>query len=193
MIIGVLGMQGNLEEHIVSTVGAMHKQGIDGRVVLVRDVEDLRKSDALIITGGESTTMWKLLRKARLFDELKAYRKPIFGTCAGMILLAKSGSDADSKKTGQEFLGKLDAVVNRNAFGRQRESFSVDLDMDGIDNFHAVFIRAPAIESAGRGVEVLAEYDSKIVAAKQGNILVTAFHPELTDDTRVHELFLRMV
>lgn len=192
MIIGVLGVQGNLEDHIVSTVSAMHKQGIDGRVVLVRDREDLRKSDALIITGGESTTMWKLLRKAQLFNELKAYRRPIFGTCAGMILLAKGGM-ADSQKTGQEFLGKLDAIVNRNAFGRQRESFSVDLDVNNISSFHAVFIRAPAIESVGKGVEVLAEYGGKIVAARQGDILVTAFHPELTDDSRVHELFLRMV
>ncbi len=192
MIIGILGMQGNLEEHIIATVAAMRKQGTKGKVILVRDEQDLRRTDALIITGGESTTMWKLLKKAGLFSRLKKYKKPIFGTCAGLILLSKSGK-GDSEKTGQEFLGKMDAIVNRNAFGRQRESFSINLDINGIDGFHAVFIRAPAIEKVGENVEVLAEYGGKIVAARQGDILVTAFHPELTDDTRVHELFLRMV
>jgi 5'-phosphate synthase pdxT subunit len=136
--------------------------------------------------------MWKLLEHTLLFWELQKYGKPIFGTCAGMILLAKSGSDSDSKKTGQQFLGKIDAVVNRNAFGRQVDSFSVDIPFAG-KPFHAVFIRAPAIESVGHGVEVLSTYKDKIVAARQGNVLVTAFHPELTDDSRVHEYFLSMV
>ncbi len=192
MIIGVLGMQGNLEEHIAATEEAFGRRGMDGRLLLVRCPDDLLRTDALIISGGESTTVWKLLREAELWGPLKAYGKPIFGTCAGLILLSKSGR-GDAGRTGQEFLGKLDAKVNRNAFGRQRESFSVDLDIGGIKNFHTVFIRAPAIEEAGKGAEVLAEYEGKIVAARQGGVLATAFHPELTDDTRVHELFLEMV
>ncbi len=194
MIIGVLGVQGNLEEHIAATKDALLKLGKKGDVILVRNKAGLDKTDGLIISGGESTTMWKLLKKTGLFEDLKKYKKPIFGTCAGLILLAKSASesDKDSKKTGQEFLGKLDIVVNRNAFGRQVDSFSVDIDFAG-KPFNAVFIRAPAIERVGRKVHVLARYGNKIVAARQGNIIVTAFHPELTNDTRVHEFFIRTV
>jgi len=191
MIVGVLGMQGNLEEHMTAIVSAFEKLNIRGSVIIVRDKADLQRTNMLIISGGESTTMWKLLKKTGLFEELLRYKKPIFGTCAGLILLAKSGI-GDSEKTGQEFLGKIDAVVDRNAFGRQKDSFSVDLEFNGRP-FHAVFIRAPAIESVGRGVQVLAKYKDKIVAARQGNILVTAFHPELTDDTRIHEYFLKSV
>lgn len=184
-------MQGNLEEHMTAIVSAFEKLNLKGSVTIVRDKSDLQRTNALIISGGESTTMWKLLDKTGLFEELQKYKKPIFGTCAGLILLAKSGI-GDSKKTGQGFLGKIDAVVNRNAFGRQKDSFSLDLEFSGRP-FHAVFIRAPAIESVGKGVQVLARYKDKIVAARQGNILVTAFHPELTDDTAVHEYFLKSV
>lgn len=191
MIIGVLGVQGNLEEHTASTIEAMQKLGIEGKVIWVRDKDELAQTDALIISGGESTTMWKLLKKIDLFKELQDYDKPIFGTCAGLILLAKKGL-RDSEKTGQEFLKRIDAVVNRNAFGRQKESFSVDLDFDG-KPFNAVFIRAPAMEEIGEDVEVLAEYKNKIVAARAGKVLVTAFHPELTNDTRVHEYFLKLL
>lgn len=191
MIVGVLGIQGNLEEHTASTIEAMEKLDIDGKVIWVRDKEELAQTDGLIISGGESTTMWKLLKRTGLFKELQDYDKPIFGTCAGLILLANKGL-RDSEKTGQEFLKRIDAVVNRNAFGRQKESFSVDLDFDG-KPFHAVFIRAPAIEEVGPEVEILAKYKDKIVAARQDKTLVTAFHPELTDDTRVHEYFLKLV
>lgn len=192
MIIGVLGMQGNLEEHIEAAIAAMAKLGIKGSVEIVKDRGDLERSSCLIISGGESTTMWKLLKKTGLFEELRKYKRPIFGTCAGMILLAKSGSDEDSKKTGQEFLGKIDTTVNRNAFGRQKDSFATDVDFNG-KKVPAVFIRAPSIASAGKGVQILSKYGGMIVAAKQGNILVTAFHPELTGDTSVHEYFLGMV
>lgn len=191
MIIGILGMQGNLEEHMIAVVKAFDKRNIRGSVIIVRDKSDLKRTNALIISGGESTTMWKLLKRTELFDELKNYNKPIFGTCAGMILLSKSGV-GDSEKTGQEFLGKLDAVVNRNAFGRQKDSFSVDIEFKG-KPFHAVFIRAPAMEPIGKGIEILARYNGKIVAARQGKILVTAFHPELTEDTRIHEYFLKLL
>lgn len=192
MIIGVLGMQGNLEEHEAALRKALSNLGLKGSTIRVKSKADLNTTDALVISGGESTTMWKLLKKTGLFEDLRKYKRPIFGTCAGLILLAKGGSDEDSKKTGQEFLGKIDAIVNRNAFGRQVDSFSVDIDFDG-KPFHAVFIRAPAIEKTSKTVEILAECKNKIVAARQGNILVTAFHPELTDDTRVHEYFLRLI
>jgi 5'-phosphate synthase pdxT subunit len=190
MIIGILGIQGNLEEHEEATRRAMSNLSLPGETLRVKNKEDLSSTDALIISGGESTTMWKLLKEYKLFDELRKYKKPIFGTCAGMILLSKSGSGSDSQKTGQEFLGKMDTIVNRNAFGRQKDSFSVNLDINGIDNFEAVFIRAPAIEKAGKEVEILAKHRGRIVAAQQGNILVTAFHPELTGDIRVHGYFL---
>ena len=192
MIIGILGMQGNLEEHEASLKKAMSGLGISGQTIRVRSKADLQKTDGLVISGGESTTMWKLLKKTGLFSELRKYKKPAFGTCAGLILLANSGSDKDSAKTGQEFLGKMDVTINRNAFGRQVDSFSVDIPFAG-KPFHAVFIRAPAIEKTGKGVEVLATYKNKIVAARQGNVLATAFHPELTEDTRVHEYFLRLI
>ncbi len=191
MIIGVLGIQGNLEEHETATLKAMEKLRIEGSVIRVKDKETLAKTDGLIISGGESTTMWKLLRKTNLFEELQTYKKPIFGTCAGLIILAHHGSK-DSEKTGQEFLSCINAKVNRNAFGRQRDSFSVDIEFDNRP-FHAVFIRAPVIEEVGEAVKVLATYKDKIIAARGGDILVTSFHPELTDDTRVHEYFLQMV
>ncbi len=192
MIIGLLGIQGDLEEHAEATRKAFLSLGLEGRVLLVRTPEELRRTDALIISGGESTTMWKLLKKSGLFEDLRMYQNPLFGTCAGLILLA-SGGVGDSEKTGQEFLGKIDAVVNRNAFGRQRESFSVDIEFDDFSSpFHAVFIRAPVIESLGPRGEVLSTYNGKIVAARQDHVLITAFHPELTDDVRVHEYFIRM-
>jgi len=192
MIIGVLGMQGNLEEHEAALRKAFSNLNLKGSTIRVKSKTDLDKNDDLVISCGESTTMWKLLKKTGLFEDLRKYKKPIFGTCAGLILLAKGGSDADSKKTGQDFLNKIDITVNRNAFGRQVDSFSVDLDFDGAP-YHAVFIRAPAIEKTGKGVEILAECKNKLVAARRGNILVTAFHPELTDDTRVHEYFLKLI
>jgi 5'-phosphate synthase pdxT subunit len=191
MIIGVLGIQGNLEEHEAALVRAMSSLSTEMEIIRVKSKEDLDLTDALLISGGESTTIWKLLREYGLFSELKKYEKPIFGTCAGLILLAKDGTDKDSKKTGQEFLGKIDATVNRNAFGRQVDSFSTQLKFDGKE-IEAVFIRAPSIEKVGKGVEVLSKYKGKIVAARQDNVLVIAFHPELTDDTTVHEYFLKM-
>lgn len=191
MIIGILAMQGNLEEHVEATEAAMKKKSVDGKVIFIKSKADLDFADALIISGGESTTMWKLLRSSGLFDAIREYKKPIYGCCAGLVLLSKDGF-GDSKKTGQEFLGKIDAIVNRNAFGRQKDSFSTNLRFNGITT-EAVFIRAPVISSIGDGVEVLSMYNDKIVAAKQGNVVVTAFHPELTADTGVHEYFLALV
>ncbi len=192
MIIGVLGIQGNLEEHEKAARLALESLGKKGEVIRVRDIKSLSKTDCLIISGGESTTMWKLLKKDGLWEGLKAYEKPILGTCAGMILLSKEGSGRDSKKSGQEFLGKIDAVVNRNAFGRQKESFEAEVDFCG-KKIPGVFIRAPCLESVGDGVEVLSkDKGGRILAArdKKSNVMVTAFHPELTGDLEVLRVFL---
>ena len=174
--IGVLAVQGNFREH----VAVLRRLGADP--VEVRLPEQLEGLDGLIVPGGESTAMTRLMRLYGLDEALRAFEAPIFGTCAGMILLDR------------EHLGLADISVRRNAFGRQVASFEADLDIGGgREPFRAVFIRAPWIEEAGAGVEVLAEVDGHPVLARDGRILVAAFHPELTDDTRIHELFLNQV
>jgi 5'-phosphate synthase pdxT subunit len=190
MRIGVLALQGDFIEHeqILKSIG------IDA--VEVRLPEQLRDLDGLIIPGGESTTFGKLAAEFGLIEPLRAFcqsGKPAWGTCAGMIFLAK---DVGRK---QPVLGLMDVKVKRNAFGRQVDSFEVDLDipaLNAIENgqphpFHAIFIRAPLLESVGKGVEVLAKLDDgTIVAARQGKLLATSFHPELTQDTRFHRYFV---
>ncbi len=169
MLVGVLALQGAFREHIA----CLNKLNIKSKEI--RLPEQLKEIDALIIPGGESTTFTKLLNDYK-FD-LKKFNKPIFGTCAGAIILAK--------------LGLINIKVNRNAYGRQIDSFEEDIEIKSIGKFHAIFIRAPVIESAGKEVEILAKRDGEILMAKQGNILVATFHPELTDDLRVHEYFIK--
>ncbi|WP_130858884.1 pyridoxal 5'-phosphate synthase glutaminase subunit PdxT [Gracilibacillus phocaeensis] len=184
--IGVLGLQGAIREHVrsIETAGA--------EAAVIKHKEELADIDGLILPGGESTTMRRLIDKYDFFEPLKAFGqagKPIFGTCAGLILLA-------NQIVGQEkpHLGLMDIKVERNAFGRQRESFEAELAIKGVaDDFEAVFIRAPQIEAVGNEVEVLAEYQGSIVAAKQGHYLCSSFHPELTDDHRLTEYFVKMV
>ncbi|NOU90301.1 pyridoxal 5'-phosphate synthase glutaminase subunit PdxT [Paenibacillus sp. LMG 31460] len=184
--IGVLALQGAVAEHI----RGIEKAGAEG--VVVKRTEQLADLDGIILPGGESTTIGKLMRTYGFIDALKDFSaagKPIFGTCAGLIVIAK-------EITGQPeaHLELMDITVARNAFGRQRESFETDLPIKGIDeNVRAVFIRAPLIEKVGPGVEVLATYDGQIVAAQQGHLLAASFHPELTDDFRLHSYFLDMV
>jgi 5'-phosphate synthase pdxT subunit len=174
--IGVLAVQGNFREH-----AAMLRR-LGAEVVEVRLPEQLEGLDGLIVPGGESTAMTRLMRLYGLDDALRAFEPPIFGTCAGMILLDR------------DHLGIADIRTKRNAFGRQVASFETDLDIGhGGEPVRAVFIRAPWIEEVGEGVEVLAEVDGHPVLARDGRILVAAFHPELTDDTRIHELFLNQV
>ncbi|CUB22088.1 pyridoxal 5'-phosphate synthase glutaminase subunit PdxT [Bacillus spizizenii] len=184
-IIGVLGLQGAVSEH-VKQIKAL---GLEA--VVIKKPEQLEQIDGLILPGGESTTMRKLIDRYDFFDPLKEFYKAgkvIFGTCAGMVLVAKELASDES------YLEIIDISVKRNAFGRQIASFEVDLDITGLeDPFKAVFIRAPYIESAGQNVEVLAKYDGKIVAAREGNVLICAFHPELTADTRFLQLFVEMV
>lgn len=184
--IGVLALQGAVAEHI----RGIEKAGAEG--VVVKRTEQLAELDGMILPGGESTTIGKLMRTYGFIDALRDFSaagKPIFGTCAGLIVIAK-------EITGQPeaHLELMDITVARNAFGRQRESFETDLPIKGIDeNVRAVFIRAPLIEKVGPDVDVLATYDGQIVAARQGHLLAASFHPELTDDFRLHSYFLDMV
>lgn len=185
MNIGVLALQGAVAEHIRS-IGQAGGQG-----VAIKRTEQLGDIDGLIIPGGESTTIGKLMRQYGFIDAVREFSrqgKPVFGTCAGLIVLA------DKLESGEEpHLGLMDMTVARNAFGRQRESFETELDVVGIETpLRAVFIRAPLIKEVGSEVEVLSSYKGEIVSARQGNLLVSSFHPELTDDYRLHGLFLDM-
>ena len=184
--IGVLALQGDFREH----AEILRKLGVEP--VEVREGGDLEGLAGIIVPGGESTAIGNLLVSSGLLDGIRSFfykGGPVWGTCAGMVLAA-------SATTGprQPLLGLMNALVERNGFGRQVYSFEQDLDVDGLDEpFTGVFIRAPFFEDVGPGVEVLSEIDDKVVAARGENILVTAFHPELTDDTRFHEYFLREV
>ena len=174
--IGVLAVQGNFREH----AAVLRRLGVEA--VEVRLPEQLAGLDGLIVPGGESTAMTRLMHLYGLDEALRRFEQPIFGTCAGMILLDR------------HHLAIADISTRRNAFGRQVASFETDIDIDHEEEpFRAVFIRAPWIEEAGEGVEVLAEVDGHPVLAREGRILVAAFHPELTGDTRLHERFLETV
>lgn len=189
MKIGVLALQGAFREHIEML------RGMGVEAVEVRLPEQLPDLDGLIIPGGESTTIGKIAVQYGLIEpirEMAAQGKPVWGTCAGMIVLAK---DVGMR---QPLVGVMDVRVKRNAFGRQVDSFETDLDIPEINNgdvspFHAIFIRAPLMESVGDNVQVLAKLeDGTIVAARENNLLATSFHPELTHDARLHRYFLRM-
>ena len=187
--IGVLAVQGDVREHlrVLESLGA--------RATGVRRPRELDDVEALVIPGGESTTMDKLVRAFDLYDPLRALIAeglPVYGSCAGMIMLADRIAEP---RPGQQTLGGLDVTVRRNAFGRQVDSFEEDLDFAGVDGgpVRAVFIRAPWVEEAGDGVQVLARAAGRIVAVRQGPLLATSFHPEVTGDTRVHELFVDII
>ncbi|MDH2427383.1 pyridoxal 5'-phosphate synthase glutaminase subunit PdxT [Sphaerisporangium sp. TRM90804] len=187
--IGVLALQGDVREHVRSL------EAVGASAVAVRRPAELEAVDALVVPGGESTTIWKLADAFELLDPLRMRVKsgmPTYGSCAGMILLADR---IQGGIEGQQTLGGIDMVVRRNAFGRQVDSFEASLDFAGRGRLNAVFIRAPWVESVGADVEVLgvAEPGDRIVAVRQGPLLATSFHPELTGDTRVHSYFLDMV
>ena len=176
MKIGVLAVQGNFREHVamLRTLGA--------EAVEVRLPEELDGLDGLVIPGGESTAIARLMRLYGLEEALRRFARPVFGTCAGMILLDR------------DHLGLVDIEVDRNAYGRQVASFEADLELDGeTEPVRGVFIRAPRVRETGPGVEVLSELDGEPVLLREGRFLVASFHPELTDDTRIHELFLNLV
>ncbi|MCM3599047.1 pyridoxal 5'-phosphate synthase glutaminase subunit PdxT [Metabacillus idriensis] len=184
--IGVLGLQGAVREHIRS----IEASGAEG--VVVKRPEQLDELDGLIMPGGESTTMRRLIDKYEFMGPLKAFAeqgKPMFGTCAGLILLAKNIVGYN-----EGHLGVMDVTVERNSFGRQRESFEAELNItDVAEDFVGVFIRAPHIVEVGEDVEILSKHNGRIVAARQGQFLGCSFHPELTDDHRMTGLFVRMV
>ena len=183
-VVGVLALQGAFEahQHVLRDLGV--------ETVQVRTPAQLELVDALVMPGGESTTMSHLLVTSGLFESIDARLKqgmPVFGTCAGMILLAKGVLDGRSD---QKSFGAIDIDVKRNAYGRQIDSFETDIEVDGlVEDFHAVFIRAPQIARCGEGVTVLARHGQDIVLARQGSVMVASFHPELTSDTRIHSLF----
>ncbi len=191
--IGVFALQGDVREHVrmLESCGA--------KAVPVRRLEELAGVDGLVLPGGESTTMYKLATTFGLLEPLRlrlAEGMPALGTCAGMIMLADR---IEAGIAGQETLGGLDVVVRRNAFGRQVDSFEADLDFETFDEpFHALFIRAPWVERAGADVEVLARVAEgpaigRIVAVRQGKVMATSFHPEITHDDRVHRYFVELV
>ena len=187
--VGVLAVQGDFKEHI----DALNEvEGVEALPVKTR--EQIEACDALVIPGGESTTIGKLMERFELdkpVREMVEADKPVWGTCAGMIVLAKDIVDSEQWR-----LGVMDITVERNAFGRQVDSFEVDLPVKGIDEpVHAIFIRAPYVREVCEecGVEVLAEFEGKIVLCRQGNLLASAFHPELTDDRRVQKYFVGMI
>ncbi len=185
--VGVLALQGDFAEHIRAFAD------LDCEAVPVKRPEEVLKCDALVIPGGESTTIGKLCERFHLGEaitELHRRGQPIWGTCAGMILLAKEINGSDQWR-----LGLMDITVQRNAFGRQVDSFEAELSVAGLADgpVRAVFIRAPFVTRVGEGVEVLARFEDKIVIVRQGNLLATAFHPELTSDSRVQQYFLDMI
>jgi pyridoxal 5'-phosphate synthase pdxT subunit len=185
--IGVLALQGDVREHIAAL------QAADAEPVAVRRPTDLDDIDGIILPGGESTTIGKLLVTFDVLEPLRAALAgglPAYGSCAGMILLADRVLDAPPDQVG---LGGIDMTVRRNAFGRQVDSFEGSVSFDGIGEVEAVFIRAPWAEDVGEDVKVLARAADKIVAVRQGSLLATSFHPELTGDPRVHQMFVTMV
>ena len=184
LCVGVLALQGAFREHVaaVTRLGATARE--------VRQLKDIDGIDALIIPGGESTTMGKLLNEWNMLEPLRQRildGMPVYGSCAGLILLCREIENSDQPR-----LGVLDATVRRNAFGRQVDSFETNLNIPeiGADPIPAVFIRAPVITGVGAGVTVLSEVKGQAVAVRQNNILATSFHPELTPDTRMHSYFL---
>ncbi len=186
MKIGVLALQGAVAEHI----RMLEKAGAEG--IAVKRIEQLHDLQGIIIPGGESTTIGKLMRTYGFMEAIRAFSaqgKPVFGTCAGLIVIAK-----EIEGQAEAHLGLMDMKVQRNAFGRQRESFEADLPIQGFDrSIRAVFIRAPLIKEVGPNVEVLCSVNDEVVAAREGHLLACSFHPELTDDSSLHAYFVKMV
>lgn len=190
---GVVAIQGDVSEHISALQSAIDKCRSGGHAVTVRSVNDLESVDRLVIPGGESTTISKLLVRFGLFDKIVKRAEegmPLMGTCAGCILMARKG-DEQVGKTGTKLLSLMDMKVDRNFFGRQRESFEAHLSIDGVSkDFTGVFIRAPAITEVWGSCRPLSIFGDKIVMAQQGSMLALAFHPELSGSTEIHEKFL---
>ena len=196
--VGILALQGDVTENFMATMAALHDAGMDATVSQVKTPDQISKLDGLIIPGGESTMMGQLSMvngAMNALNEIINGGTPVFGICAGMILLSKNSKDRVMGSTEQPLLDMLDVEIERNSFGRQKDSFQAEISLDpiGISSFQGVFIRAPAILTSGSNVEVLSKFNEKIIAVKQGNILATSFHPELTQDVSLHKHFVEMI
>ncbi|MFH1055365.1 MAG: pyridoxal 5'-phosphate synthase glutaminase subunit PdxT [Candidatus Altiarchaeota archaeon] len=194
MDVGVLDVQGDVTEHVAALMKASDSLGLKIHVHRVKTPQDIKAMSALVLPGGESTTVGRLMERYGMDSALRdvASEVPILGTCAGMVMFSSEGGNM---KEGQKLLGLFDARVERNAYGRQRESFEAELDIPvlGKKSFPGIFIRAPALERVWGRCRVLCRHDGKIVLVQQDNILACAFHPELTEDMRLHEYFLEMI
>jgi 5'-phosphate synthase pdxT subunit len=195
--IGVLGLQGDVEENVSATNQALQELHINGNVDVVRYPEEIERIDGLILPGGESTVQSSLVAIQRSMPVIKkriSEGMPVLGTCAGMIMLSKRAYDRIVGDTKQKLIGDLDIVIERNAFGRQNDSFESNLTLSilGNETFKGVFIRAPAVSEVGKDVEVIGKLSNKIVAVKQKNIIGTSFHPELSGDSRMHRHLINM-
>jgi 5'-phosphate synthase pdxT subunit len=199
IIIGILALQGDIEENIVATKDAMSSLSLNAYTTPVRYQKELESVDGLIIPGGESTVIGNLLTlKSGIRTTLQKrliQGMPAMGTCAGMIVMAKKAYDSVVGEMNQQLLGVLDVVVERNSFGRQNESFEANLPIDGLDgeDFRGVFIRAPSVTKVGTNVKILGRFAEKVVAVQQGNLIGTSFHPELSGDLRFHKLLVALI
>ena len=192
MKIGVLAIQGDVSEHIEAVKRALENFDVSGDVLYIRKKDQISRLDYIIIPGGESTTISRLMVNSGIYTEILKHVENgelgVIGTCAGSILMAKDVIDDKRVKT----LGLMDMAVRRNFFGRQRESFETELDIEGLGKYHAVFIRAPVIDKCWDGCRPLAYIGDKIAMAKEGSFVALIFHPELTDDYRIYKLFLNL-
>ena len=196
--IGILSIQGDVQENLLSARAALNELDIDGKVTDVKTPEEISQLDGVIIPGGESTTIGQLSLvngSLKVLKEKIENGMPVLGICAGMIMLSKTANDRIVGNTDQPLLDILDIKLERNSFGRQRESFEADVSMDSIDipKFNGVFIRAPSISDVGSDIEVLSKFNERIVAVKKGNVIATSFHPELTEDISLHKYFINLV
>ena len=196
--IGVLAVQGDVAENIMATKMAMEELDIEGIVNEIKNPEQISDLDGLIIPGGESTVIGTLSLVNGSLKKIKekiASGMPVFGICAGLILLSKKAKDRVVGEMDQPLLDFLDVKIERNAFGRQRDSFESEISMEkiGVQKFQGIFIRAPSIIETGRNVEIISKFNEKIVAVKQGKILGTSFHPELTNDISLHKYFVNLI
>ena len=196
--VGVLAIQGDVKENLLSVKKAIDESGINANVIEVKTPDDIKQLDGLIIPGGESTTIGQLSLvngSMKIIKDKIETGMPVMGICAGMILLSSTAKDRIVGGIDQPLLDVLDVKLERNSFGRQGESFESDISLNsiGISKFNGVFIRAPSVTEVGNDVEILSEFDNKIVAVKQGNIIGTSFHPELTQDASLHKYFLSLM
>lgn len=184
--IGIVNLQGDVQEHLEITEKAIEKMDIKAQILKVKTASEVSNCQGIIISGGESTLIGKLIKEEKIGQVIKDQKIAVLGTCAGMVIVGKK---TDYQ---QPLLGLIDMEVKRNGFGRQRHSFEQDIDILG-GKFHGIFIRAPYASKVGNKTKILAKINDKIVAVQEGNCLATAFHPELTEDTRIHEYFIKEV